>query len=76
MSYNTLTHEGLIPHLQYQWGEYLIDAPVKIRYREYGKIDAKIGMGVFPIRDTDGYLIYAAPGGGEIRHHQYAEVEA
>lgn len=74
IQYSTKTIDGTIPHLVTQWRGYDIHAPVKIKFS--GSYDSARGHGITPIRDSSGYLIYAAPGGGEIRHEHYAIHEA
>ena len=67
MAYVTHTSDGVIPHLKIRMGAHEIDAPVKITVGAVSR-----GSKVSPVRDSNGYLIYVAPGGKEIRHHKYS----
>lgn len=66
MAHVTHTTDGIIPHIKIRMGKHDIEAPVKI---VIGKVST--GSRVSPVRDCNGYLVYAAPGGKDIRHSQY-----
>ena len=58
---STLTSEGEIFHKRTLWGDYEIDAPVRVKsaWRTEGTRRPR------PMRDDKGVLIYAMPGGFE-----------
>lgn len=61
----TLTVEGYIPHIEVFTDAGIIHAPVKVTGEMRRDRNEKIPMPV-PLR-RDGRLVYALPGGGEIR---------